>query len=449
MDTKEFIERAKKIHGNKYDYSKVEYKNINTKVKIICPIHGEFEQLPKSHLDGHGCRLCSNGTLSKEQFIKKAREIHGDKYDYSQVEYVNNKTKVAIICPEHGVFMQVPYLHLKGEGCCHCGHINGKNKQRKTSEQFIEEMKNIYGDKYDYSKVKYVNNHTKVCIICHEKDDDGIEHGEFYTLPLNILRGKECPKCKNHIKLDTETFIKKAKKVHGNKYDYSESVVNGVDNKTKIICPEHGEFYQTPYKHINSMQGCPICGKKKVGEKSRNSEKDVIENAKKVHGNKYDYSKSKYDGIDKKMLIICPKHGEFYQTPYAHINLKCGCPKCKRSTLEEKIINLLDDNGIKYEYRKRNLPFLNGLEADFYLPNEKIIIECQGIQHFKPIIFGKYGFGKAKKDFEMLVLRDKEKKRKCDENGIKILYYSDIKFEFPYNVYTSTEQLLTTIKENG
>ena len=168
MTNSEFIAKARKIHNEKYDYSKVEYINNRTKVCIICPIHGEFWQTPNAHLNGQDCPKCKGKIkLTLEKFIEKAKKVHGDKYDYSKVEYINNHTKVCIICPIHGEFWQTPQHHLKGVGCPKCyGNF------RKTTEQFIEEARKVHGDKYDYSKVEYVNATTKVRIICPK-------HGEF------------------------------------------------------------------------------------------------------------------------------------------------------------------------------------------------------------------------------------------------------------------------------
>lgn len=126
LTKKEFIERAKKVHGSKYKYSKVKYVDYETPVTIICPIHGEFQQTPNSHLHSYGCQKCGfehindNKKLTTEEFIKRAKEVHGDKYDYSKVEYKNNKTPVTIICPIHGEFQQRPSNHLNGNGCKKC-----------------------------------------------------------------------------------------------------------------------------------------------------------------------------------------------------------------------------------------------------------------------------------------------------------------------------------------
>ncbi|MEE3416938.1 MAG: hypothetical protein VZR53_16420, partial [Prevotella sp.] len=144
-----FIEKAREIHADKYDYSKVNYVNNSMKVTIICPEHGEFEQTPANHLCGKGCLLCGRKqTINKrssntENFIIKAKEIHGDKYDYSKVNYVNNSTKVTIICPEHGEFEQTPASHLRGSGCPKCAIIQNADRCRMTTEEFINKAKEI------------------------------------------------------------------------------------------------------------------------------------------------------------------------------------------------------------------------------------------------------------------------------------------------------------------
>lgn len=119
----EFISEARKLHGDRYDYSKVEYKNNGTPVTIICPDHGEFQQKPWVHLMGCGCqKCCKNGVkLTTEEWVEKARGVHGDKYDYSKVDYKNAHSKVIITCPEHGDFEQEPSSHLCGKGCPKCG----------------------------------------------------------------------------------------------------------------------------------------------------------------------------------------------------------------------------------------------------------------------------------------------------------------------------------------
>ena len=190
--------------------------------------------------------------LTANEFIKQARNVHGDKYDYSKVEYVNSKTKICIICPIHGEFWQTPFSHLSGRGCIFCS-----GKYKKTSEDFKQNAKKIHGDKYDYSKVEYVNNKTNICIICPI-------HGEFWQTPDNHLHGKGCPKCANETRnrnkvLKFEEFIKKANKVHNEKYKYIKKEIKNEKEKIEIICPIHGKFTQEIDSHLHS-HGCPKCG---------------------------------------------------------------------------------------------------------------------------------------------------------------------------------------------
>ena len=258
LTTEEFIEQAKKVHGDKYDYSKVNYVNAHTLVHIICPIHGDFLQTPNAHLSGRNCFYC-NGTpkLTREEFIDKARQIHGNKYDYSKVNYKNNDTKICIICPEHGEFFMKPSNHVNlKQGCPECGKIERAKKHQKNTLLFINEAKQIHGDRYDYSKVKYESATKKVCIICSE-------HGEFWQTPSSHLSGSGCPVCgkkKSNLtkSLTTEKFIEKAKQIHGDRYDYSKVNYLGYDVPVEIICKTHGSFYQTPDSHLQG-KNCAKC----------------------------------------------------------------------------------------------------------------------------------------------------------------------------------------------
>lgn len=186
LTTTEFIEKSIEIHGDKYDYSNVEYLTSHTKVKIICPEHGEFEQKPNKHLQKQGCPSCGKTKiLGNSDFIKKAIKIHNNFYDYSLTNYTHNKNKVIIICPIHGEFEQIAYNHLQGCGCLKC---SGRHKH--DTESFIKKSISIHGDRYDYSKVEYVNKSTKVKIICHI-------HGEFEQTPNNHFNSKiGCNMCK-------------------------------------------------------------------------------------------------------------------------------------------------------------------------------------------------------------------------------------------------------------
>ena len=202
MNTVDFIEKAKKIHGDKYDYSKVEYKKSKEKVCIICPIHGEFWQTPNMHLKGQGCKFCYYEKVSKRcrkknsDFIAEMIDKYGNLYDFSESEYKTNKDKVKVICHKHGEFYIRPNDLISGYGCPKCGYELAANKERKTTEEFIEQAKEIHNNKYDYSKVNYINTHTKVHIICPI-------HGEFLQRPGHHLKGHGCPYCSKS-KLESE-----------------------------------------------------------------------------------------------------------------------------------------------------------------------------------------------------------------------------------------------------
>ena len=259
MSTEEFIEKARKIHGDKYDYSKVEYVNTNTPVCIICPIHGEFWQTPGDHLIGHGCLKCSGKyRYSTEEFIEELKKCYGDRYDYSKVEYVNAKTKVCLICPIHGEFWMLPSVLLRGAECLKCSYDKRGKGLALSKEKFIEKSTKKHGDKYDYSKVIYVNNNTPVCIICSI-------HGEFWQTPASHLNGSGCPKCSpnRNWKYTTDEWVQSARNVHGDKYDYSKVEYVNCNTPVCIICPEHGEFWQTPSKHLAGA-GCPSCNNSKL-----------------------------------------------------------------------------------------------------------------------------------------------------------------------------------------
>lgn len=196
-------------------------------------------------------------------FIELSRNVHGDFYDYSNVVYVNNREKVKIICPEHGAFLITPANHLRKRGCSKCAN----KKKCKELKSFTEEASKTHGKKYDYSLSKYKNGSTKTKILCHN-------HGMFLQTPHSHLSGHGCSKCRDEIVKNTHTqtiddFILRATQTHGKRYDYSQVVYNGCEEKVKIICKKHGEFLQAPNNHINSKQGCPKCCLSKGEEKVR------------------------------------------------------------------------------------------------------------------------------------------------------------------------------------
>ena len=327
-----FVKKARKVHGQRYDYSQAKYVDSHSKLKIICKVHGPFWQTATTHLSGAGCPACSGvARLDTDEFIRRAREVHRDKYDYSRVDFKNSKTKVKIICPEHGPFKQNPANHLQGQGCILCGFKNAGQYHKKDTDTFINEARAVHGDRYDYSLTEYKGAREKLTIICPK-------HGPFEQVAHVHLRGDSgagCEKCSyeeraENARMTFDEFVKRSKENHNELYDYSVAKKQFVDASTKItiICPKHGAFKQSAINHANG-QGCSKCGAERTTEALSKSTEDFIREARVVHGDKYDYSKTEYVNANTNVKIICPEDGEFEQIPGVHLG-SIGCPKCSR-----------------------------------------------------------------------------------------------------------------------
>lgn len=360
--------------------------------------------------------------LTTEEFIEKARKIHGDKYDYSKVEYKSATEKVIIICPIHGEFLQDPSNHLQRKGRTKCARERNHNARVKTTEEFINQATNIHGNKYDYYKVIYRDAHSKVSIICPE-------YGIFLQTPNNHLNGNSCPKCAKKYSLPEEEFIKKAKEIHGNKYDYQDLQYSLSNKKVKIKCPIHGDFYQYRALHL-SGSGCFMCGAEKRGLLRRKSTETFIEQANKVHNNKYDYSQTEYILSKNKVKIICPQHREFWQTPRDHLTGD-GCPYCKlksQHTLFDKLKLIFIDHPIIFEASKKDVCWIGLQRLDIYFPDINVAIEYDGRQHFIPVDF----FG-GQEGLNYRINKDTKKEACCKANNctlFRLAYdYTDEDFQ--------------------
>jgi len=243
LTTDQFIQKAIAVHGNKYDYKVVDYKHSQSKVKISCPEHGEFEQRPNDHLKGWGCPKCrvyavsAALTKSTEDFIEDAKKIHGNKYGYSRVDYKHSKSKVKIVCSLHGEFEQAPNHHLGGRGCPKCGVA----EKTKSTENFIEEAKKIHGNKYDYKHVDYKHSKSKVKISCSA-------HGEFEQAPNDHLKGQGCPKCAHELKISKgeKEFLNEIKIPESNRQFHISSlncIVDGIDKQTNTVFEYLGDYW--------------------------------------------------------------------------------------------------------------------------------------------------------------------------------------------------------------
>ncbi len=266
------------------------------------------------------------------EFIYKANIVHNNFYNYSLAEYVSSNTKICIACPEHGMFFQTPANHLHGYGCRLCGLQKAGQYHKKDTIKFIREAKSKHGDKYDYSLAEYKGAREKLTIICNK-------HGAFRQTAHVHLRGENgagCAKCSyeeraQSAKMSFKEFVEISEKKHGSFYDYSKSRdgFNGVSRgKITIICPIHGEFQQSAQAH-SIGKGCNLCSTQRTADTLRKSTMEFIEDATKVHGFIYDYSRVLYKGSFANVEILCPTDGSFYQSPTSHLS-GTGCPKCSR-----------------------------------------------------------------------------------------------------------------------
>lgn len=324
LTTADFIERARKVHGDTYIYNDTVYNGATKNVTIECRIHGLFQKRASRHLisenrnlKGEGCRACGgNGRSNTNEFVQKSTIKHGDgRYDYSKVDYKRSDIKVTIICRRHEEpqeFEQPPGNHLYGFGCKEC-----TGTAPLDTNKFIKKATKKHGDRYDYSKVDYVKSNLPVIIICRD-------HGEFLQRPANHLLGQGCVVCAGRAKSDTEDFIRKALLIHGDKYDYSKVDYITALRVVDIICKEYQfTFKQTPNNHLRN-HGCIHCS-----GTAQSDTDDFIRKATLKHEDRYDYSQVDYVNCKTKVKIICQSndHGAFVQAPSDHLSGQ-GCFRC-------------------------------------------------------------------------------------------------------------------------
>lgn len=296
--------------------------------------------------------------LNLINFLKRAQEIHGSKYDYSRIELKSTKDKIIVICPEHGEFNQSVNNHLRGQNCPSCGQESRTTTQRNTKEEFVVLAEAVHGKKYDYTNAFYINSQSKVNIQCPI-------HGIFSMKPNSHVAGKQgCPKCgrieaNKSLTLDWSEFIKRAEVIHGDKYEYLPQSYKKYTEQIEIICKTHGLFFQTPHSHISMRAGCPICGAIQAGQSNQKGWSIVRDLFIAAHGDRYQYDETSFINVTTKALIKCSKHGWFKQMPYHHY-AGSGCQKCaieelhenQKITFEDFVIRANAKHHSRYTYDK-------------------------------------------------------------------------------------------------
>lgn len=323
--------------------------------------------------------------MKKEKFLEKARAIHGYRYQYPNLEENVMQKDLIDVLFEGVIYKQRVIKHFKGSR-------PDQKTVNKTTDQFIISAKKTWGEKYDYSLTEYRNARTKVKIIYDEIIYEQWPNGHLQGYPVEGY-------------LDQEIFIQKSIKKWGDKYDYS--LVEFKDAKIKVKILLDGIVYeQTPSNHLNYA---PEKANKKTTA-------DFIRESKIVHDDKYNYDKTVYTINLNKVIITCPIHGDFKQTPSVH--LRSGCPHCSESKGEKEVARFLNKYDITYsrQHKFPNCKNIYQLPFDFYLPSLRICIEFDGKQHYEPMGF----FGDVKA-YEKLKINDKIKSDYCEENFIDLI----------------------------
>lgn len=386
LTTEEFIEKAIKAHGDAYGYDKINYTGSFSEVEIFCKSHDKyFLQRAGSHLIGKGCYDCGRVnakklvTKTQTQFIEDVNKVHGDFFDYSLVNYINNTTKIQIICKKHNnTFTQFPSGHLSGaNGCEHCLSGIMSKANTRSYEYYTSRIKALNFPLYS---VLEVNGGDNIVMSCKK-------HGTFTTTFTALKSCKEhsCPICKKEgnvpgVKKDTESFIKIAKEKHGDRYDYSKVNYMTLDIPVEIICKHHGSTIQTPNNHLNSKTGCNLCTNELKSKSRTKTHEQFIKEAIEKYGDFYDYSKSMYKKSNKKITIICHIHGSFQKKPKDFLYGQ-GCPKCgnaragefNRKSKEQFIVDSILKHGDKYTYEK----------TDYTDSREDVVLNCKTHGYFR------------------------------------------------------------------
>ena len=217
ITNEKFINRAKTIHGDKYDYSNVKYINITTPVNIICKVHGIFMQTPRDHFDNCGCYKCANRIVTTEDFIEKASLRHNNLYDYSKSEYKLSHNKIIITCKVHGDFSQSSNDHLNGCGCQKCGLGNFSKICIEWLENIMknENIKIIHANNEGEKILKINNNKYKADGYCKENNTIYEFYGDIW---------------------------------HGNPKIYNKDDINPINKKT------YGELYKNTITKENDIK---------------------------------------------------------------------------------------------------------------------------------------------------------------------------------------------------
>lgn len=457
---KDFIEKSKQLYKDyNYDYSKVDFVSVDTKVTIICPTHGEFEARPYTFLQGHKCPKCSeyrSSAYTTEEWIAIAKEKH-PMFKYDKVKYKDKTTKIVVECPTHGGIEVYPNIFLRqAEPCSKCRMEKQANERSRKNWEQIE---TVYKDK-NYTitnRDKIITQNEKIEVRCNK------HNFMFYPKVSNVIKHKcGCPKCgveenASKSRLTVDEIKERAHQIYDGKYDLSLlKTYKNFETKIPILCPIHGRFIKSVHQFLGG-QGCQICANETKLSKLRLTQEEFIEKAKEKHfGKDFDFSETIYKTYNDFVTVFCNKKDKSGK-PHGYFTIKAGallngngCPICKSSRLEQKVRADLIKNGIQFIPQMNDFNWLRPQSFDFYLLEYNIAIECQGIQHFEAVFPRNKDIEYREKLLEINQERDIRKKQLCRENGVGLIYYLNehfAKYMQDDDVYfTNTNDLISYIQ---
>ena len=418
LTQEQYIAKARAKWGDAYDYSESVYLAGLKPITIRCIKHNHYFTVQAGNhistlLKSGGCPLCGQESLAeyrrkkheealrkaeqkmkvykprlthKDRFLKKAREMYPD-YDFSRVEYKGRETYIVVICPVHGEFKIRPRTLLIGEkgqkphGCWKCNNLIPPYEKVLTLDIFKNRMHKLYGDKYTFVWSDFKNRYSQIRFTCKQ-------HGEQHSSANVLLKGKCCAYCNG--KFYPPDWIKNARAVHGEKYEYDESRPPRITTDyIRYKCPVHG-WQESRYEcHVNQGCGCALCAGTLTKLSAEKRKQRWIERCRKKFNDRFDYSQFEYVDNDTKGTIICREHHcSFITDPWTHLRGSGACPLCSSSKGEALIRTWLENNKVKFDTQYK-LPNENMfckrqyLLADFYLPDLNLIIEMNGEQHYQ------------------------------------------------------------------
>lgn len=337
----EALARFHETHGDRYDYSRVEYVKSNAKVLILCREHGPFEQIPSAHWGGSGCPTCwfekqrRTKSMDFETFASRARERFEERYTYDPASWDTHsnmqKKMLRFWCPEHGQQEMRPESHIaSATGCGQCSRERFFDTRRLSDDEFAARAREHHGDAYTYERARYQGAFEEVTVTCSE-------HGDFSVIATNHLRKQGCPECAKREftakrSWSFEGFLGRVTERFGDRFEYDrsswdDSITMLQHRQIRIRCPEHGWRTQKPMEHLLSPTGCAPCSVIEAGLKRRKNHEEIVAKLKEVHGDLYSYEKAVYTRMVDKIIVGCADHGDFSIGPSKHLEGQ-GCPRC-------------------------------------------------------------------------------------------------------------------------